>query len=166
MSKLPDLPTSSSNKNRKKFRKSQPFWNDELQNIWMDVCKTENEYIAFKVTCNSQLSVKHSSKFNFRNAQKLFDRKFRYFKRKHKKEEFEDLGKLADSNPAEMWAKLKKLCDPPSTRTALEIVLEDGSISTDIKQILDRWYKDISRLFSGLRDNPEMAFNDLFYNEI
>ena len=166
MSKLADLPTSSPNKNRKKFRKSQPFWNDELQNICMDVCKTENEYIAFKVTCNSQLGWKHSLKLNFRNAHKLLDRKFRYFKRKHKKKEFEDLGKSADSNPAEMWAKLKKLCDPPSTRAALEIVLEDGSISTDIKQILDRWYKDISRLFSGLRDNPEMAFNDLFYNEI
>lgn len=64
-----------------------------------------------------------------------------------------------------MW-KLKKLCDPPSTRAALEIVKADGTISTDIKLILDRWYRDISRLFSGLRDNPEMAFNDLFYNEI
>ena len=76
------------------------------------------------------------------------------------------MGDNANNNPAEMWAKLKKLCDPPSTRAALEVVQADGNISTDIKEILDRWYRDISRLFSGLRDNPEMAFNDLFYNEI
>ena len=166
LSKLPDLPTSNSNKNKKRFRKSQPFWNDELQGIWKEVCRTEKEYLSYKVSHNSQLGWKQQLKTNFRYNQKLFDKKYRYFKRKHKKEEFEDLGNSASNNPAEMWAKLKKLCDPPSTRAALEVVHADGSISTDIKEILDRWYRDISRLFSGLRDNPEMAFNDLFYNEI
>ena len=157
--------TSNSN-NKKLFRKSQPFWNDELQGIWKEVCRTEKEYLSYKVSHNSQLGWKQQLKTNFRYNQKLFDKKYRYFKRKHKKEEFEDLGNSASNNPAEMWAKLKKLCDPPSTRAALEVVHADGSISTDIKEILDRWYRDISRLFSGLRDNPEMAFNDLFYNEI
>ena len=39
-------------------------------------------------------------------------------------------------------------------------------ISRDVKEILERWHHDISRLFSGLRDDPEMAFNELFYQEI
>ena len=62
-----------------------------------------------------------------------------------------------------MWAKLKRLCDPPSTKAALEIVRQDGTISRDIQEILEKWYAAISRLFSGSRDNPEMAFNDEFY---
>ena len=73
---------------------------------------------------------------------------------------------LAKTSPNEMWAKLKKLSNPPSARAALEIVREDKSISTDIKQILKRWHTDISKLFSGLRENPEFAFNDEFYDEI
>ena len=65
-----------------------------------------------------------------------------------------------------MWAKLKKLNNPPSTNAVLEIVREDGSISNDIKEILNRWHKDIGKLFSGLRDNPEFAFDDEFYEEV
>ena len=96
----------------------------------------------------------------------MFDKKFRFFKRSYKKEDFENLSNLADTNPSEMWAKLKRLCDPPSSRAALEIVRADGSISNDIKEILERWHLDISNLFSGLRDNPEMAFNEDFYQDI
>ena len=65
-----------------------------------------------------------------------------------------------------MWAKLKKLNNPPSSKVVLEIVREDGTISNDIKEILKRWHNDIGRLFSGLRNNPEFAYDDKFYEEI
>ena len=35
-----------------------------------------------------------------------------------------------------------------------------------MKEILKRWHSDISRLFSGLRENPEFAFDDAFYDEV
>ena len=41
MSKLPDIPTSMNKKCNKKFRKCQPFWNNELELLWKEVCKTE-----------------------------------------------------------------------------------------------------------------------------
>ena len=103
---------------------------------------------------------------NYKNYQKLFDKKFRYFKRQYKKNSFRELSEAASVNPADMWARLKRLCDPPSTRAALEIVRADGSISTDMQEILDRWVRDIAKLFSGLRDNPDMAFNDDFFQQI
>ena len=65
-----------------------------------------------------------------------------------------------------MWSSLKKLNNPPSSRAALEIVREDDTISHDLKEILQRWLVDISRLFSGVRDKPEMAFDDTFFDEI
>ena len=65
-----------------------------------------------------------------------------------------------------MWEKLKKLGDPPSSKVVLEIIREDESISTDIQEILTRWHTDISKLFSGLRDNPEFSFDDQFFEEI
>jgi hypothetical protein len=39
-------------------------------------------------------------------------------------------------------------------------------ISTDIKEILKRWHSDISGLFSGLREEPDLAFNDQFFQQI
>ena len=65
-----------------------------------------------------------------------------------------------------MWASLKKLNNPPSSRVALEIVRADETIFRDLKEILERWLTDISKLFSGVRENPEMSFNDTFYEEI
>ena len=133
---------------------------------WAEVCKTEKEYLSFKARKSANLAHKNDLRNAHQNAQRTFDSKFRYFKRKHKKSEFEDLENLAKNNPNEMWAKLKKLSNPPSTRAALEIVREDKSISTDIKEILARWHKDIGMLFSGLRENPEFAFDEPFYEEI
>ena len=31
---------------------------------------------------------------------------------------------------------------------------------------MQRWHTDISKLFSGLRENPEFAFDDQFYEQI
>ena len=136
MSKLPDLPKSSDSKCNKNFQKSQPFWNEELGSIWREVCRTEREYTGFKVSSMNQLEHKNILRANFRYTRKLFDKKYRYFKRKHRKEEFEQLSNDAEGDPAEMWAKVRRLCDPPSTRTALEVIREDGTISTDVREIL------------------------------
>ena len=65
-----------------------------------------------------------------------------------------------------MWAALKKLNNLPDTKAALEIVREDKTISTDVQEVLERWFKDISRLFSGLHEDPEVVFDDNFYNEV
>ena len=69
-------------------------------------------------------------------------------------------------NPQKMWQKLKKLGDPPSSKAVLEIIRDDDSISNDIQEILTKWYSDIGNLFSGVRDNPELSYDDMFYEEI
>ena len=35
-----------------------------------------------------------------------------------------------------------------------------------MREILERWFKDISGLFSGLQEDPEIAFNEAFYQEV
>ena len=166
MSSLPDLPTSSNKNQNKKFRKCQPFWNGNLDKAWRDVCQSESNYLLYKANRNGQAEQKKLLREQYKSCQNIFDSKFRYFKRQHRKQEYEDLEKSAQSNISDMWSKLKKLSNPPSTRAALEIVREDKSISHDIKEVLSRWHRDISQLFSGIRDNPEFAFDDKFYEEI
>ena len=60
-----------------------------------------------------------------------------------------------------MWGQLKKLDNPLTAKAALEIVREDDTISHDLKEILERWFSDISKLFSGLHEE----FENLSYEE-
>ena len=65
-----------------------------------------------------------------------------------------------------MWEKLRKLAEPVSNRVAMEIVREDGTISSDIREVLERWHRDISNLFSGIRNDPDIVFDEKFYQEV
>ena len=163
---LPDIPKSCYKNTNKQFKKSQKFWNEDLETAWRAACKAEKDYLNYKANQNSQLEQKQNLHSIFKEKQKIFDYKFRFFKRKARKQQFEELESLSKNDPREMWAYLKRLGNPPVSRAALQIVKDDGSISSDVKEVLERWHKDISTLFSGLRQNPTFAFDDLFYEEI
>ena len=166
LDELPNIPTSSNKKQNKLFRKSQPFWNPELSELWKITCQAEKDFTSFKVKNNYDLQQKRFLRDSFKRAQKIFDSKFRELKRKYKKQKDHELERSAKLNPTDMWSSLKKLSNPPSSRAALEIVREDETISKDIKEVLERWLKDISNLFSGVRENPEMVFDENFYQEV
>ena len=166
LNKIPCLPTSNNKKQNRLFRKSQPFWNPDLEELWKSTCRMEKNFVTFKVKSNNDLQTKSQLRLDFKNAQKIFDRKFRDTERNFKKQQIIDLENSAKFNPTDMWSRLNKLSNPPSSRVALEIVRDDESISRDLKEILERWLKDISKLFSGVRDNPEMSFDEDFYEEI
>ena len=166
LDKLPDIPTSFSNKPNKQFKRCKVFWNEELKECWELLCKKEKDYINSKVTNPSDIDKKRAYLLSFKMAQKIFDSKFRYYKRKHKKQQLLDLENDTIKNPQKMWEKLKKLGDPPSSKVVLEIIREDETISSDIKEVLIRWQDDISKLFSGLRESPNFSVDDDFYQEI
>ena len=140
--------------------------NEELENLWLESCKAEKSYLNFKVQSNYDFPVKNELRLVFKTVQKHFDKKFRYYQRQFKKSEYLELETSAKSRPADMWKKLKQLNNPPTARAALEIVREDETISRDLKEILERWFKDISSLFSGLREDPDIAFDDNFTNKL
>ena len=166
MDSLPSIPTSNSKKQKRKFRKSQLFWNDELENPWAETCNAEKKYLNFKVRSVQDNLMKNELRTGFQIIQKNFDKKFRYCQRQHKKNEYSNLETRARSKPATMWEQLKRLDNPPTTRAALKIVRGDDTISRDLKEILERWFNDISQLFSGLRDDPEVVFDENFYQEV
>ena len=166
MNNLLDIPRPNCKKQNRKFRKGKPFWNQELEQLWTNACKSEKAYLNFKIKNNSDFPIKNMLRLQFKSMQKHFDKKYRYNKRMYHKNEFTNLESNAKHNPTAMWEALRKLNNPPKMKAALEIIREDGSISTDIKEVLIRWYDDISSLFSGLHEDPELAFNEDFYREV
>ena len=49
MNSLPDIPQTDCKKLNRKFRKSKPFWNQELESLWFKTCEAERNYSRFKV---------------------------------------------------------------------------------------------------------------------
>ena len=72
---------------------------------------------------------------------------------------------MASESPPEGWKEIKKLNCRPS-KPILEIVKEDGTTSRKPEEIVEKWYKDISQLFSNLKDNPDLAFDEDLFREI
>ena len=166
LSCLPDIPQSNDNKMNRNFRKGKAFWNNELEYLWAVSCNFEKKYLKFKVKTRADQKTKSVLRLDFKDAQNTFDKKYRYYKRLHHKNEYMKLEYDAKNNPTAMWAALKKLNNPLSTKAALEVINADGSISRDTKEVLSRWFQDISKLYSGLQDDPEMAYQEEFYNEV
>ena len=48
----------------------------------------------------------------------------------------------------------------------LEILREDGSISNDRREVLLKWYNDFSQCFKGIKDDPDMVFDDEYLDQI
>ena len=163
---LPVISRSGVKKDNSKLRKSASFWNAELANLWSNLCANEKFYTKFKVQNRLDFIKKSQLRENYKNAQKQYDKRYRFYKRQSKQQEQARLSIAASDNPNEMWAKLKKLAEPVNTKVAMEMVREDGTISHDVKEILQRWHRDISRLFSGIREDPEVVFDDIFFNEV
>ena len=68
MKTLPDLPTSGNKKMKKKFRKSQPFWCQELDRLWVEACQAEKSYLNFKVLKHEDNVHKDILRQNFKNS--------------------------------------------------------------------------------------------------
>ena len=98
-----------------------------------------------------------------------FDTKFRQLKRQHSFNSFHKLADLADkaaNDPSEMWKRLKALSDRKSSHVLLETIRDDGSISKDKKEVLLKWYNDFSECFRGIKDDPDLVFDDDFLEQI
>ena len=58
---IPDLPKSNQKKQNKQFRKSQPFWNRNLETAWRDVCRSENDYLMYKANSRCEIAQKKTT---------------------------------------------------------------------------------------------------------
>ena len=85
MEKLPEIPKSSNKKQSKKINKGKSFWNEELRDLWNDACRTEKNYLKFKVSTFADKILKGKLRLEFKNAQKRFDKRYRYHKRQFQK---------------------------------------------------------------------------------
>ena len=168
---LPNIQSASSKHGKRALRKAAPFWNSELQQLWQYRCDCEKYYLSFK--CDPR-NVHHRQEKkelldHFKQAQKNFDGKFKVLKRQYQYKSFHKLADLADkasNDPTEMWKRLKALSDAKNSHVLLEVIRNDGTISKDKKEVLLKWHDDFEKCFKGMKDDPDLVFDDDFLDEV
>ena len=93
----------------------------------------------------------------FVNKRKQFDRQYRKEKRKYLSGYQAKLCELKTNDPKKFWNEISNL-GPKSKKSRIpkDVILEDGKITTDIGEILQKWEKDHRELFaSNTAENSE-----------
>ena len=70
----------------------------------------------------------------YSKASKKFDKSYRQAERKFRREKFNKIETAESKNPQEMWRLLKDLSEPKKERELLEIIRNDGTISSEKKK--------------------------------
>ena len=65
-----------------------------------------------------------------------------------------------------MWKKINALPEPASKRSNIELINNDNTIFRNVRVVINRGRKDISRLCSGLGESSELALDDGFLEQV
>ena len=101
----------------------------------------------------------------FVNKRKLFDRAYRKEKRQYLSGYQSKLSDLKTKDPKKFWQEISNL-GPNQKKDNIpqEVILNDGNITSNIKEILHKWETDYKKLF-----DVEIAYNhtsDEFINRV
>ena len=146
-----------SNSGRKKFRNSsKPFWNEELTNMWKDLCYAENRYLSSP----QHSRIRRHLLATFKTKQNNFDKHYSKAKRKFQRQKQINIERLNTENPREFWEELKKLGPRKSSKIPMQVYDESGHVTGDINKVKRRWESDFQTLYEGY--NPD-EFDRTFY---
>jgi hypothetical protein len=156
---IPFKTVNGSNNCKRKFRSGKPWWNDNLSTLWTDMSTAEREWLS----CNK--SGKAELKARFVKLRKQFDTEVQKAKRRHWYSIQEELLYDCNVDQSNFWKSFSKIGIGFSRKQLIphEIVLDDGTTSTDINDILAKWKYDFSSLFNNPNSNKD--FTHMFVHE-
>jgi len=142
--------------NNKKRKICKPWWSERLSELWNSQCKAEREWLK-----SSDMSVKKHLKSVFITARRMFDREVQRSKRAHWASFQADLLAECENNQQEFWKSMGRIGIAQTRRKTIpmEVMCDDGSISSNIDVVLNKWKIDFSSLFMNrvnVTQNPHM----------
>ena len=140
--------------NNKKRRFGKAWWNDQLTELWNNVCETERRWLK----CNVKAE-KSRFKSEYVHARKLFDREVQRAKRLYWYSCQKQLIEECNEGNDDFWKSIGRIGvgQAKTRRIPMEIVLEDGSISRDNTAMLDKWKHDFCSLLNENADNGPLV---------
>ena len=139
--------------NNKRRRVAKPWWNDRLSELWNDMCDHESRWLK----CSVQLQ-KSNFKSVFITSRRKFDREVQRAKRLYWYSLQNNMLNEVNKDQTEFWRNIGKvgISQTKKNKTPFEVVLDDGTISSDKQVVFERWERDFSDL---LNSNAESDMN-------
>ena len=125
---------------RKRYRKTKPYWDSELNESWQSMCFAEKIFVKFK---GSSLTKKQLQR-DFVATRNIFDKNLRKRERAYRREKINEIDSLNSKNPKEFWNRVNNLL--PSQRKKLPDRVKRGEdFVTDRLDVLDTWGEDFEK---------------------
>jgi len=148
---LPRAKTKANQTRRK--RAPKPWWNNNphLNTLWCQLVIAERTFLAMKGPCQR----KRLLRCEYVLRQKTFDRAYNKAKRAYHKEQQDNLLNLDSENPKEFWNQIKRLGPRPRNDIPMCVRCDDGSMNTNIHEVLLQWETDFHDLYNAKQVNAK-----------
>ncbi|CAG2247868.1 unnamed protein product [Mytilus edulis] len=129
----------------KKHRIKKPWWNDDLNKLWVDMCKAEKTWNKFN---NSSRASELKSVYV--QKRKYFDREVQKCKRKYWFSMQQDLLLESKRNQQQFWKKIGKIGVAENRKSVIpmEVIDQDGNVNSNLTAVLDKWKSEYSNLLN------------------
>lgn len=153
--------TDSSKAVRKRYKNKKPYWNEDLNSLWVEMRDAEKKYTK----CKGNKHVKDCLRKTFVEKRNHFDKSLRQAERQYKRNVLIEIDDVCTSNPREFWNHISKLGPRQNAAVPLKVYDENGIVNTDIEFVLNKWKQDFDTLYK-CPSNIDSDFNDDFFKEI
>lgn len=148
-----------SNKTKKRFRNHKPYWNEELSTLWKDMHFKERSFLK----CTGNTNSKRLKRLQFQSAQKLFDRRLRFYERRHRNAFCEELETMTTKNPNEFWAKIRNMGPRKQSEIPMEVYDDERNILNDENEVCEKWKSEFEKMYNNTNANQD--FDNEFYRQ-
>ncbi len=143
---------------RKKLKNSNPYWNQQLYDLWFKMSISEKDYSSFK----GHRNIREMMRENYKLNRSIFDRELRKAERKYNHEVLQKLEQISTNIHREFWAQMKRLGPRKVTSIPMKVYDVNGNITADIGKVLNMWKLG----FEGLLNRPgEVGFENDFHEK-
>ena len=116
----------------KKLKKPQPFWNNELDELYEAASKAEKAFLEVKGTGPNKCDKGNA----YRACQSQFDKAFKKAKDKYRRGTEIEIESMVGLNGKDMWQKIEGLGPMTKRHRNLEKILIEGKVCNDISTVL------------------------------
>ena len=112
--------------------------------------------------CKEDNRVRTRLRAHYIDARNSFDKLLRQCERAYRRAQALEIETMTTSNPNDFWRKIKTLGPRRDRTIPVEIVSEDGDVSTEESTVFERWKTDFYNLYN--RDGDDDDLNDAEYD--
>jgi len=129
-----------------KHRQGKPWWSVLLTDLWSKLCTAEKKWLSCTVR-----SLKHIFKADYVKLRKHFDREVQKAKRTYWFNLQNKLLEDCEIDQNNFWKSIGKIGVNNSKKKLIpeQVVLDNGTVSSSISDVLNKWKHDFSSLFNN-----------------